>query len=467
MPQAAFEAYRQAVAYLESFITGPAEAPRLRDPKEQARLQAERLPRMAALLSLFGNPHQRYRSLHVAGTSGKGSTCAILGSVLHAAGYRVGVYTSPYLQTAIEKIDVDGRPISPHDFASLVDALRPVIEPASGETAAGPVAYAQLWAALTFAHFAQRQVDFAVVEVGMGGRFDYTNVLTPAVAGITNVSHDHLAALGPTLRDIAWHKAGIIKPGGIAVTGAEQPEVLDVIVEEALRQGARVTRAGTEINFHIRSVGPEGGLFDFRGHTWSFDGLRVGLLGEHQIANGGFALAMLEHLAEQGVSISEAAVREGLAEVRIPGRLEVIQDDPLVVLDGAHNPEKARRLREALLHLFPGRRTVLVLGMLSAKEADGILRELAPLAELTVATAPSVLFKPAVPPEELARRIAALGGQCLWEPDPRTALARALDAAGPDDLVCVTGSLYLVGAVREHWVSTDALLTAAARRIAD
>ncbi|MBI4497736.1 MAG: bifunctional folylpolyglutamate synthase/dihydrofolate synthase, partial [Chloroflexi bacterium] len=414
MTAATFDAYRQAVAYVESFITGPAEAPGARDPAEQARLHARRLPRTAALLAALGDPHRRFGALHVAGTAGKGSTCTIMGSVLRAAGYRVGVYTSPYLQTAIEKVEVNGRPMSPHALVDLVADLRPVVEQAVREEA-GPVAYAQLWAALAFTHFARQQVDWAVVEVGMGGRFDYTNVLTPAVVGISNVSFDHVTSLGPTLRDIAWHKAGIIKPEAAAVTGADQPEVLEVIAAECRQQGVRLTRSGPALTFRVRAVSSAGGVFDYRGERWACAGLRVGLLGEHQIANAALALGMLERLEEeQGVVIPEEAVRAGLAQARIPGRLEIVQEHPLVVLDGAHNPDKAHRLREALLRLFPGRRIVLVLGMLSAKEADGILRELVPLADLTVTTAPSVLFKPAVPPQELAERIAALGGHPLW-----------------------------------------------------
>lgn len=451
-------AYAAAVDYLESFITGPAEAPLPRDPVERARLQAGRLPRMAALLDALGNPQQQFRALHVAGTSGKGSTCAIAGAVLRAVGLRTGVYTSPYLQTAAEKIEVDGRIIAPADFVALVNDARAIIEAAGASAAMAPVAYAQLWAALAFTHFARCGVDVAVIEVGMGGRYDYTNVLAPAVAAITNVSEDHIVSLGPTLADIAAHKAGIIKPGVPVVTAASDA-VLPVIAAEAQQQGAPLYRAVEGQTWRVRSMDRAGTIFDYSGRRWRFDGLRLRLLGEHQAANAAVALGMLEALEEQGVPIGEAAVRAGLEQAHIPGRLEVMQDDPPVVLDGAHNPEKARRLRAALAALYPGRPMVLVLGCLSAKDVGGMLDELAPLAGMTVTTAPNVYFKPAVAPDALAQQIAERGGRAVAVADPLYALDLAIKTArGVDAMVVVTGSLYLVGEVREYWRPTDELL---------
>lgn len=451
-------AYDAAVEYIESFITGPAEAPLPRDPEERARLQAGRLPRMAALLDALGNPQRRFRALHVAGTSGKGSTCTIAGAILRAAGLRTGVYTSPYLQTAAEKIDVDGRIIPVSDFVALTNEARAVIEAAGPAAPLAPVAYAQLWAALAFSYFARRAVDVAVIEVGMGGRYDYTNVLSPAVAAITNVSADHIAALGPTLNDIAAHKAGIIKPGTPVVTAASDA-VLPVIAAEAQQQGAPLSRAVEGQTWRVRAMDHNGTVFDYRGPRWRFDGLRVRLLGEHQAANAAVALGMLEALEEQGIAIGEAAVRAGLAQAHIPGRLEIMQDDPPVVLDGAHNPEKARRLRLALEALFPGRPVVLVLGCLSAKEVGGVIEELAPLAGMTVTTAPTVYFKPAVAPDDLARAVADAGGRAVAVADPLYALDLALRSArAADAIVVVTGSLYLVGEVREHWRPTEELL---------
>ncbi|MCX6024325.1 MAG: bifunctional folylpolyglutamate synthase/dihydrofolate synthase [Chloroflexi bacterium] len=451
-------AYDAAVAYVESYISGPAEAPLPRDLDERERLQSERLPRMAALLELLGDPHRRFRSLHVAGTSGKGSTCAIAAAILRAAGLRVGLYTSPYLQTAAEKIEVDGHLIPPADLIKLVAEVRSLIESPTAPAAISPVAYTQLWAALTFRYFAQRQVDFAVVEVGMGGRYDYTNVLPSSAAAITNVGYDHLTALGPTLADIAHHKAGIIKPGLPAVTAATG-EALEVIAAEARRLHAPLTPVAPGTTYDVRSLGHDGSVFAFRGQRWRFDDLRLGLLGAHQVANAAVALAMLESLEEQGVAISEAAVRQGLRVATIPGRLETVQGNPTVLLDGAHNPEKAQRLREALQALFPGRPIVMLLGCLASKEVDGMLSELVPLASLTVTTAPRVYFKPAVEPDDLASRCRALGGAAVAEDDPLTALDRACDAAAAlGAIVCVTGSLYLVGQVRERWRPTDAIL---------
>lgn len=453
-----YRRYQEAVAYTESFIRGPADAPRSREELE-ASWQA-RLPSMARLLARMGDPHLRYPTVHVGGTSGKGSTSAIMAAILRAAGYKTGLHTSPYLQTAVEKVCVNGSPMPPQDFVALVDWARPWLESTGGEH----LNYVQVWTALTLAYFAQQQVDAAVVEVSLGGRFDYTNVITPAVAAITSVDFDHTAVLGTTLAEIAWHKAGIVKPSVPVVTGVQRPEALDVIVAECQALGAPLHRLGQELDYTLKRLDLCGAVFDWRGFDRCYPDLELRLLGEHQVHNACLAVGMAEVLRGQGWPINEDAIRQGLQQASIPGRLEVVQEQPLVILDGAHNPEKGRTLRRALEQLFPGRPLTLVLGIGAAKEAPEIIRTLAPGARLVVCTAASVTGKPAILPEELLEQARSLGVPATAQADPHAALDLALAAAADDAVVCVTGSLFLVGQLRERWHPTQSILDAAAQQ---
>ena len=456
----ALERYRQALEYLDSFIHGPAESLVPKDPSELHASRLRRLPRVSRFLELLGRPQDAFTTIHVGGTSGKGSTSILIGSILRAAGYRVGVHTTPYLQSPVEKLMVDGRYIHPEELATLVEEMRPVVAQMTHEGIHGPPLYGDLWVGLTLAHFARRRVDYAVVEVGVGGRYDATNVLHPRVSVITNVSYDHVPTLGNTLEEIAWHKAGIIKPRTPAVTGITQPGPLAVVEREAQEQGARLWRLGREFSYQVKDVSRLGSVFDYHGPTANYYDLEISLLGAHQVTNAVLGLAALEALQGQDVCIPEEAIRRGLRTASFPGRLELMQRRPLVVLDGAHNPEKARSLRLALEQLFLPhvQRLILVLGVLQVKDAAEILRELVPLSHLVIATAPQVVGKPAVEAADLAQEVQGMGVSALCQPDPRAAVQQALEIADPDDLVCVTGSLYLVGQVRERWVKEEELL---------
>ena len=456
----ALESYRDAVNYVESFIRGPAAS--LMSGDEQAALWRLRRASMEDLLSRMGDPQRRFRAVHVGGTSGKGSTCVLIASMLGDAGYRTGLHTTPYLQQPIEKIAVDGVPIPPQDLVGLVQRARPcILETARCYPESSPT-YVQIWTALTFAYFAQREVDLGVVEVSLGGRFDSTNVLHPAVSVITSVGLDHTSSLGASLREIAWHKAGIVKDGTPVITGATQPEAIQAIEEECRKKSAPLYRVGRHLNYSIKRLDNAGALFDFQGLSADYRDLEIALLGEHQVQNACVALGAIDALRQCGVAVSEEAIRRGLREARVPGRLEVIQQRPLAILDGAHNPEKALSLRNALERLFAGRPLALVLGIGAAKDAAEILRPLVPLARLVICSAAGVVGKPAVSPEELAGMVTALGVEARVMPDPQQAVAAALDAVDPSGLVCVTGSLYLVGAARERWRPSDGILAEAA-----
>lgn len=444
------DATRRAMDLLTGLIHGPSETG-ARSPAELAAFRALRRRRMEALLERLGRPHRAFRALIVGGTSGKSSTATMIGSILAAAGRRAGVYTNPFVQSPTEKVQIDGEPIAPSalaDLAALVVREARALEPLG----LGQPTYAEAWFALAARYFADAGAEFGVIEVGVGGRYDPTNVVDPEVAVVTTVDFDHTDVLGPTIEAIADHKAGIIAAGRPAVTGARRPEALAVIEREAERVGATLWRLGTEFDFAVSDLSDAGGALSFHGPGGSHAGLRVGLLGEHQCFNAAVSTAAVQALATRGVDVGEAALRRGLERARLPGRLEVLRRQPILLLDGAHNPEKARSLRAAIARLFRYRRLLLVFGALRSKDVDGLLAEVGPVADRVFTAAAPVAGKPACSPEELAARVAALGRPAVPCASPAAAVEAALAAAGRDDLVCVTGSLFLVGAVRAWWL---------------
>jgi dihydrofolate synthase/folylpolyglutamate synthase len=391
------------------------------------------------LLGRLENPQQRYRSLLVGGTNGKGSIAATLASVLQAAGYRVGLYTSPHLVDFRERIRVD-RVMIPEEI--LLRCIRQVRR-ANREG----VTYFEFATALAFLHFARCRVDVAVLEVGMGGRLDATNVVRPELSVISNIAIDHAEFLGPRLEDIALEKAGIIGRGGVCVTAAEQPAVLNVLERVCRERKARLLRVGREIRIRAK----RGGRFDFRSPGMEVRNLATALKGPHQRENIACALGALGVLRGRGFSIGDEALRRGLADVRWEGRLEIVAQNPAVLLDGAHNAAGAAALKRALGEIRY-RRLILVMGILADKDWRGMIRRLAPLAHQVILTRP---------PEERALAPEALAAEAMrWSANvdvvgnPREAVRVALEMAGRDDLVCVAGSLYLVGAVRPLFISS-------------
>ncbi len=428
----------QAVAYLESLT------------RFGIRLGLER---MHYLLEALGHPERRLRVVHVAGTNGKGSTCAILDSILRAAGYRAGLYTSPHLVRYEERIRLGGAPIPGGRLAELVACVREVVERAAAEGREPPTEF-EAGTAIMYAYFAEEGAEVVVQETGLGGRLDATNVVpAPLVCVLTAIGMDHRDRLGDTLAAIAAEKAGIVKPGVPVVSAPQEPEAAQVVARAAARAGSRLIRVGHEVAVEGVAVSPEGTRFDYRGLSgWETD-LRLGLLGRHQAENAACALAAVEVLRERGLTIPEEAVRAGLARARWPGRLEVLGHRPLLVLDGAHNPHGAAALRRSLEELWPGRLFVFVLGVLATKDARGIVTALAPLAAGVVATCPD--SGRALAPAELARLAEEAGCPALVEPAVPVAVRRALDWAGPTGAVCVAGSLYLVGRVRPLFAPGD------------
>jgi dihydrofolate synthase/folylpolyglutamate synthase len=402
------------------------------------------LARVERLMAEVGHPERSLRGALVGGTNGKGSVVALARSVLNAAGYRVGTMPKPHLVSYRERIGIDGIPISPGDFADAVARVLPALDSVAAEI--GPPTEFEALTAAAIAELARREVDLAVVEVGMGGRLDATNVLDLGVAAITNVQRDHEAYLGHSLTAIGGEKAPIIKPGNLAVTGAAG-RGLRPILDRCAQLGVPLRRAGRTQAYHARLVrnGWDGIVVDARTPAGRLSRLRVGLLGAHQAENVAVGLALLDALRERwGIEVGERALRDGLAAARWPGRLELLDRGPAgpgrVLLDGAHNPAGAAALARALADLGV-RRPTIVFGAMRGKDVRGVLRALAPLEPRYVFTA--VDDPNALRPEELARAWSALGGRGRTAPTPEAALAEATG-----DPVVVAGSLYLVGAVR-------------------
>ncbi|MEW5932156.1 MAG: folylpolyglutamate synthase/dihydrofolate synthase family protein [Bacillota bacterium] len=404
-----------------------------------SRLGLERITR---LLDLAGRPHSDLRVIHVAGTNGKGSVTALVASVLQAAGYRTGMYVSPYLEDFRERIQVDGQCIPERDLAAWVESLRPLADRVVAEGLDHPTEF-EFITLLAMCYFAARRVDYVALEVGLGGRFDATNVVAqPLACVISNIALDHTDRLGHTLGEIAFEKAGIIKPGCPVVTGARDPEALEVIARVAREKGSRLLVAGEDFSWQERYCDWRGQRVDLDCPDRRFADLFIPLVGRHQQSNTACAVTALE----VGVpGLPEGTVREGVAGCRWPGRLEVLAESPLVVIDAAHNPDGAAALRQAL-DLFPRRRLVMVLGVLKDKNAEAMVPLLAPLADLLVATTP--VGPRAGAPERIAHLARPLCREVAVEPDLADALEVALGAAAPQDMVLVAGSIYLVGPAR-------------------
>lgn len=413
---------QEAIAYIHS---------------HQWERHAPGLDRIRALLHALGDPQEGQKFVHVAGTNGKGSTCACIAAVLRSAGYRVGLNTSPYLMTFHERIRVDGELISDEELASLMEEIRPAAE----AMAEHPTEF-ELITAAALLHFRRRNCDISVLEVGLGGALDASNVIdVPEAAVLTAMGMDHVALLGPTQADVAAAKAGIIKPGGDVVSYGGCPEADAVFRRVCDERGARLT----EVDFsrlRIRSLGLEGARFDFA----PYGDLDLPLAGAYQLKNAAAAITALEVLREKGWRISEEALRRGLAAVRWPGRFEVLRRDPVFLLDGAHNAHGMAAAMESLRDLFPGRRIVFLLGLLADKDVSSMLDLLAPLAEQVFTLRPD--SPRAMEAEALAALLAERGISARACGSAGEGVRSAIEAAGPSGIVCSLGSLYLSGDIR-------------------
>ena len=445
--------YQQAADYIFSYTDYE------KEPMPH-RLAGYDLRRVEELLARLGAPHLGAKSVHIAGTNGKGSVAAMVAAELSCSGYVTGLYTSPHLHTWRERMRVDGEMISEDEFVALVEKVEPEVEAVNREGTYGRLTTFELLTALGFAHFKQKGVEFQVLEVGMGGQFDATNVVHPEVCILTSIDLDHTQVLGSSLAEVAGEKAGIIKPGCVVVTAPQSDEAARVVAEACQARGARLVRVGTDVTW-------QGLGFDYQGQSLQVKGrlgdyrLSIPLLGQHQLENAAVAVAALEVLLEKGFRVCRESIIRGLAGVKWSGRLQVFDGHPVVVIDGAHNPGAARRLRESLEYYFklpvkggaragicPFERAVLVIGVSGDKDIAGIARELAPPFDKVIVTRsrhPRAMEQSAVMTEFIKH-----GAEVKTAEGIPSALALAADIAGSDGLVCVAGSLFVVGEALEQ-----------------
>lgn len=458
---------RQEAALLaKKFLDGRIDYERARVIPYSAR--DFKLDRMRDLLARLGNPHQAVPVVHVAGTKGKGSTTAMIGSVLTAAGYRTGAFTSPHLERVEERLAVDGQACSATELVALVDRIGPAVEAMDREGAScdppehGPT-YFEVLTAMAMLHFARRKVEAAVLEVGLGGRLDSTNVCRPLVSAITSISFDHMAQLGTTLESIAREKAGIVKPGVPVVSGVLDPAPRGVIRETCRQQGSRLTELGVDFDFDYNAprnleTAPAMGSLDFHAHptggSRDYRGVPIALLGHHQARNAAVALAVLAELAQTGWNISQGAIRAGLGNLTWPARVEVVARRPAVVVDSAHNSASVDALVRVLDESFSAGRRWLVFATSHEKDVRGMLARLLKNFDDVILT--RYLNNPrGVPPEELGAMAAELTGrQYSLCPTPADAWQQIQALAKPEDLVCVTGSFFLAAEIR-HLLHTQ------------
>jgi dihydrofolate synthase/folylpolyglutamate synthase len=464
--------YPEAIKYLESF-TNYEKIPQW-PYKESLKLEC-----IKGFLKTIGDPQVSLKCLHIAGTKGKGSTCAFLTYILREAGYRVGLYTSPHLSDFRERIrifrprpfrlaprpckkDFEGM-ISKSALAALVQRLKPAIEKYNKNSKYEPLSFFEVYTVLAFVYFKEKKVDFAVLETGLGGRLDATNVVNPLVCAITSLSYEHTQKLGNTLREIAKEKAGIIKAqgtrhkaqGSVVITAPQKKEAMEAIRNRCKEAGAKLYEVGKDIIFRVH-----GSRFTVHGLTGRYTDLRIKLLGRHQVINAAVAIGVIEALRNYNIKVSVDSLRGGLYNTIWPGRCEVISRNPLVVLDGAQNVASSKALKKTIKESFSAaggstyggkyKKLILVLGISSDKDIKGICQELCPLADeiiLTQATNPR-----AASVDNIEKIIRAQGtghrAQIIKSKNVKEAKERALDIAKKEDLILVTGSLFVVGEFR-------------------
>lgn len=446
-------AFSEALDYVYSFINF--------EKKKQDRYMASKIDatRPKRLLDKMGSPYQDFPAIHIAGTKGKGSVSAMCAFALRAAGLRVGLYTSPHLIDFRERIRI----LTPNDkqglipeaaFVSIIDQLRPVIADFP------EITWFEVVTAVAFQHFSNEQVDIAVVEVGLGGRLDATNILSPLVSVITSLSLDHTQFLGNTLAQIAFEKGGIIKPGIPVIVAPQPQEASEKLRQIAVERGAPI--AFLAENWQVENMQPQSGsqLPQIHFNRMPANSIiqtdapvEIALLGAHQIENGVVAIATLSEIADQFPALTETAVRQGLRQVEWNGRLQILNPAndawPTILVDCAHNPDSAQKLVDALTHLFTYERLWLVLGAPADKDVAGMLQLLLPMTHKAIFTTAN--HPRSISPESLVEMAKASGYESVAVPEIGAAVKTAVALANPGDIVCITGSIIVVGDLLNQW----------------
>jgi dihydrofolate synthase/folylpolyglutamate synthase len=441
----AFGTYQEALAYLL------ARTDYEKEERVRYNVTTFSLERMERLLTLLGNPHTKINTVHIAGTKGKGSTATMLAKMLEANGYTVGLYTSPHLVHLHERITINSRMISEAEMLALMNRMYGPIEKLAKDD---PPTFFEIMTALAFAYFAEQEIDIGVIETGMGGRLDSTNVIQPKVIGITSLSIDHKQQLGDTLDRIAMEKAGVLKRGVPAVTVQQEPLAMSVLKAQAQAMKAPLSVTGVDIDFSFRfetsrEHGPHTRIC-LSTSTSKFEHLRVPLHGRHQAINCGLALALLDKLKSAGYEIDNEKSAEGLNKVKLAGRMEMICEDPRIMIDGAHNAASIRALIHAIGQNIPYDSMVMIFGCNGDKDVSGMLAELQYGADKVIFTRSH--SAKAVSPQELADMYTELCGKmCQTASSLGEALLLARSAVGREDLICITGSFYLIGQAKTRF----------------
>ncbi len=387
------------------------------------------------LLSRLGNPQNSYKIILIAGTNGKGSTAAMTSSILCSAGYKVGLYTSPHLVDVRERIVINGKKISLKEFNRTIAYVKDKKEQL--------VTYFEFLTAVAYVYFPRQKVDIAVLEVGLGGRLDATNVCKPMVSIITNIAFDHIDYLGNTLDSIAREKAGIIKQKGVCITAAKQKKVLEVLKNVCLRRRAKLYC----LNSDIKIKKQKDGFLNYQGLYRNLKNLKIPLQGDHQLSNAALALAAIELCTKKGFNIADTAIYAGLKNTHWEARLEVLQNQPLFLLDGAHNPAGISVLCRSLKKDFSYRRLILIFGALADKDYSQMLQKIVPLASIIILT--QLKTKRAVPVNDIMETVKKMGYPAIVTENVKQAIERAQALAKKQDLICATGSFYLAGEVKQ------------------
>ena len=416
----------------------------------------ERLPRSAVIFDLrrieelllgLDNPHLLAKTVHIAGTKGKGSTAAMVASILSTASYKTGLYTSPHLHSFRERINIDGQPISERELIALVEKIKPYVENINREGKFSQLTTFEILTALAFTYFREKKVDFQVLEVGLGGRLDATNVVKPIVCVITSVSFDHMDVLGNSLAQIAAEKAGIIKPGCIVITSPQSPEVAQVIDRICREKGVKLIKVGEEVTWQRGNFNLSGQSFWVKGIKGEYE-VTIPLLGGHQLENAASAIAAVEALADFGIKVPPKHIAQGLARTQWQGRLQILQSEPFLIVDPAHNADSAKKLTIALRENFVFDQLILILGTSRDKDIPGIVAELAPFSNKVIAT--SSRHPRAASTSTLAAEFSKWGIAPLVTERVSEAIDLALKIAKPRDLICATGSIFVVAEVIEY-----------------
>jgi dihydrofolate synthase / folylpolyglutamate synthase len=410
------------------------------------------LKNITYLLSLFDNPHLKTKVIHIAGTNGKGSTAAILSSILKSARFKVGLYTSPHLVHFQERMRINGEFISKEDVCNLLERIKPAINQVATTEGYQHPTFFEVITTMAFLYFFENDVDFSIMEVGLGGRLDATNVSQPLVSVISHIDYDHMDRLGNTLTEIAREKGAIIKNKIFVVNAQQFPEVHEVIKTIADERQAALYSVGQEIKPILIQSDLQGNYFHYSGIYNNFNDLYIPLVGEYQIENASLSIGVAELINNKGYPIRENNITDGLKNTRWPGRFEIVQDKPMVILDGAHNPNGVTQFTKNLKKFIPAKRIIAIIGIFSDKDFPGIIKNIVPFVDqviLTMANNPR-----ATPTHILAREVARYLARekIIEKPTVDSAIQTSLKIAQEDDVICVTGSLYTVGEAKAYFL---------------